>query len=47
MSILCLNVTMKLKRIKDNIKKFIKEFKNYDIYEISDESIQVCINTHN
>lgn len=30
---------MKLKRIKDNIKIFLKKFKNYDINKISDESV--------
>lgn len=37
----------KLKNLKDNIKKFIKEFKNYDINNISDESIQKWIDVNN
>lgn len=37
----------KLKNLKDNIKKFVKEFKNYDINDIGDESIQRWIDINN
>jgi replicative superfamily II helicase len=37
----------KLNNLKKNIKAFIKEFKIYNINEISDEKIQELINTHN
>lgn len=37
----------KLKKLKDNIRKFIKEFKNYDINNISDECIQKWIDVNN
>ncbi|MDA3886818.1 MAG: hypothetical protein PF638_14605 [Candidatus Delongbacteria bacterium] len=33
-------------RLKTNIKSFFKEFKNYNIKELSDEKIQEFINTH-
>ncbi|SFF24590.1 DEAD/DEAH box helicase [Sunxiuqinia elliptica] len=36
----------KLKLFKASIKSFIKEFKNYNINELSDEKIQEFINTH-
>ncbi|HCQ89408.1 MAG TPA: DEAD/DEAH box helicase [Clostridium sp.] len=36
----------KLKSLKNNIKAYIKEFKNYDIKEITDEKIQSFINYH-
>ncbi len=33
----------KLKSLKSNIKSFFKEFKNYDIHEISDEKLNSLI----
>lgn len=36
----------KLKNFKSNIKAFFREFKDYNIQEISDEKIQEFINTH-
>lgn len=36
----------KLKSLKTNIKSFFREFKNYNIKELSDEKIQGFINTH-
>lgn len=36
----------KLKGFKNNIKAYIKEFKSYDIREMSDEKIQELINYH-
>jgi len=36
----------KLRLLKSNIKNFIKEFKDYNINEISDEKIQIFLNTH-
>ena len=37
----------RLNTLKKNIKAFMKEFKIYNINEISDEKIQELINTHN
>jgi len=37
----------RLNTLKKNIKDFMKEFKIYNIKEISDEKIQKLINTHN
>ncbi|QZY54865.1 DEAD/DEAH box helicase family protein [Crassaminicella profunda] len=37
----------KLKTLKKNIKAYIKEFKNYDIRDMSDEKVQELINHHN
>ncbi|MHA3786749.1 DEAD/DEAH box helicase [Flavobacterium hauense] len=37
----------KLKSFKSSILGFIKEFKNYNIHELSDETIQQFINMHN
>jgi len=34
----------KLKTLKGNIKSFFKEFKNYDIHELSDEKLNVLLN---
>lgn len=34
----------KLRKFKDNIKGFIKEFKNYDLNDISDDTIQNWLN---
>jgi replicative superfamily II helicase len=36
----------KLKEFKSNLKSFIKEFKPYNIHEISDEKLQVFLDTH-
>lgn len=36
----------KLKQLKDNIKKFIKELKPYELSEITDESLQRLIDLH-
>jgi len=36
----------KMRLLKDNIKSFIKEFKLYNISEISDEKIQSFLNVH-
>lgn len=36
----------KLKELKNNMKEFIKEFKNYNITDISDEKVQQFINYH-
>jgi hypothetical protein len=36
----------KLRSFKTNIKNFFKEFKNYQINEISDEKLQQFLNAH-
>ena len=36
----------KLKSLKESIKSFMKEFKNYNLLDISDEKIQEFINIH-
>jgi len=36
----------KLRKLQQNIRSFVKEFKNYDINELSDEKIQKFIDTH-
>jgi len=36
----------KLKQLKTNLKSFIKEFKSYNINEISDERLQLFLTTH-
>jgi len=36
----------KLKLLKDNIKRFIRELKLYELSEISDDKLQSLINTH-
>lgn len=36
----------KLKNLKDNIKKFIKELKNYSLNDLSDEKLQEIINSN-
>tara|TARA_R110000796_G_scaffold71409_2_gene161984 strand:+ start:38238 stop:40763 length:2526 start_codon:yes stop_codon:yes gene_type:complete len=36
----------KLKSLKSNVHSFLKEFKNYNLHEISDQKFQELINTH-
>lgn len=36
----------KLKNLKCNIKEFLKEVKNYDLYDLSDEKIQLYFNRY-
>lgn len=36
----------KLKKLKDNIRRFIKELKPYDLSEIADETLQRLIDVH-
>ena len=42
----CIMRKGKLKLLRDNIRGFIKELKNYNINEISDEKIQTFLTTH-
>jgi len=36
-----------LRKLKDSVRSFFKEFSKYSIHEVSDEKVQQLIDTHN